>query len=69
MRQQDEASIFNLIACAAAFTVVALIILFGHPAKWGAPATRMTVNAGAGAQVISAPTAAGESTDGYRASR
>jgi hypothetical protein len=54
-----EASIFNLIPWAAAFAVVALIILFGHPAEWGGTATRMGVNVGAGAQVISSPTAAG----------
>jgi hypothetical protein len=43
MVNQAEASIFNLIPWAAGFAVVALIILFRHPAEWGGTATRMGV--------------------------
>jgi hypothetical protein len=48
MRQRAEQSILNLIACIAAFALVALIAIFGHPAV---PRDRATVMANAASEV------------------
>jgi hypothetical protein len=45
MRQRAGASILNLIACIAAFALVALIAIFGRPAAQPDPAATVTANA------------------------
>ena len=56
MRQRAEASILNLIACVAAFALVALIAMFGHPAAQSDPAATVTANAASDAHASSSLT-------------
>jgi hypothetical protein len=54
MCRRPEASILNVIACIAAFALVALIAMFGHPAA-SDRATAVTAIAGSSVQANSAP--------------
>jgi len=69
MRQRAEASILNLIACIAAFTLVALIVMFGHPAAPRDRVATATAHAVSEAQASSAVTPASASPEEYRASK
>jgi len=67
--QKARASVFNLMACVAAFVFVALIAMLGHPASRLGRAATMPANVAAGAQAIPAPASADRSTAEYRASK
>jgi hypothetical protein len=69
MRQRAEASILNLIACIAAFALVALIAMFGHPAAPRDRAVTVTANAASEVQANSALTPASATAAEYRASK
>jgi len=69
MRQRARASILNLIACIAAFALVALISIFGHPAAQPDPAATVTANAASSVQANSVLTPASGSLALDRASR
>jgi hypothetical protein len=58
MHQRPEASILNQIACIAAFAIIALIAIFGHPAAQRDHAATVTTNAASGIQANSALTPA-----------
>ena len=62
MRQRPRASILNLIACIAAFALVALIAMFGHPAEPRDRAATVTANAASEEQANSALTPASASS-------
>jgi hypothetical protein len=52
MRLRTEPSIFNFAMCIAAFSVVALVVVFAHPAS---PTSRVAAaNAAAGSEVAAA---------------
>jgi hypothetical protein len=53
MRQRAGVSIFDLIACIAAFALVALIAIFAHPAVQPDPAVTVTANAASDVQANS----------------
>ena len=59
----------NLIACIAAFALVALIATFGHPAAQPDPAATVTANAASDVQANSALTPASGSPAQDRAFR
>jgi hypothetical protein len=69
MSQETHASVFNLMACVAAFLFVALVAMFGHPASRPGRAATMAANVAAGAQGVSAPASAGRATAEYRATK
>jgi hypothetical protein len=58
MRHEAELSVFNLVACAAAFAFVTLIAMFGHPPSRLDRAATMQANVAGGAQAISTRTPA-----------
>jgi len=67
MRQRAEASILNLIACIAAFALVALIAIFGHPAAPRDRAAAVKTNTASEVQANSSLTPAGAPPAEYRA--
>jgi hypothetical protein len=67
MRQRAGASILNLIACIAAFALVALIVMFGHPAAPRDRAATVTADAASEVHANSALTPASASPAEYRA--
>ena len=69
MRQRAEASILNLIACIAAFALVALIAMFGRPAAPRDAAATVSANAASEVQANSVLTPASASPAEYHASR
>lgn len=69
MRQRAEASILNLIACIAAFALVALIAMFGRPAAPRDGAATVSANAASEVQANSVLTPASASPAEYPASR
>jgi hypothetical protein len=69
MRQRATASILNPMACIAAFVLVALIAIFGHPAEPPDRTATVTTNAASKVQANSVLTPASASPAEYRASR
>jgi len=69
MHQRAKASILNLMACIAAFVLVALIAIFGHPAEPTDRAATLTGNAASSVQANSALTPVSASPAEYRTSR
>jgi hypothetical protein len=69
MRQRAEASVLNLMACIAAFALVALIAMFGHPEPPRGRDATVTANTASEVQANSALTRASASPSAYRASK